>query len=311
MRPEYYADVFRRYATYCRNYGKNQLYKIACGACDFNYAWTEVLMREAAKYMDGLSLHYYVVPNTWEAKGSATDFDESEWFSLLKKALLLDGMIAKHAKSMDRHDPQKRVGLIVDEWGTWYDVEPGTNPGFLYQQNTLRDALVAGIALNILNAHCDRVRMANLAQTVNVLQAPILTEGEKMILTPTYHVFEMFKDHQDADRLPCRLVCRPYTHKSKSIPAVSASASRSDQGTVFLSLCNLDPSREVDLACELCWMRPDRVSGRILTADAVNRGNTFEKPDSVHPAPFDAVKTDGSILRTALPPKSVVTLSIK
>jgi alpha-N-arabinofuranosidase len=151
MRPEFYADQFRRYATYCRNLGGNKLYKIACGAHDVDYNWTEVLMREAAKYMDGLSLHYYVSPETWEHKGSATRFDESEWFAIMKKILLLDGMIANHSKIMDRFDPERRVGLIIDEWGAWYDVEPGTNPGFLYQQNTLRDALVAGTALNILN----------------------------------------------------------------------------------------------------------------------------------------------------------------
>jgi alpha-N-arabinofuranosidase len=311
MRPEFYADQFRRYAAFCRNYGGNKLYKIAGGACDVNYAWTEVLMREAAEFTDGLSLHYYVLPGNWESKGSATRFGEAEWFAVMKKALLLDRMIARHSKIMDRYDPEKRVGLIVDEWGAWYDVEPGTNPGFLYQQNTLRDALVAGIVLNILNNHCGRVHMANIAQTVNVLQALILTEGGKMITTPTYHVFEMYKDHQGATLLPIKLTCSSYRLGEKAVPAVSASCSRADDGTANLSLCNLDPAREMTLACEIRGMKPARADGRILTADAIHSGNTFENPDVVHPVPFDDVKTDGGILRIALPAKSVVALEIK
>jgi len=187
MRPEYYADLYRRYQTYVRHYSGNRVYKVACGPTG-DYRWTEVLMREAGRWMDGLSLHYYTLPGTWEKKGSATQFDESEWFSTLRNALHMEELIRRHSAIMDRYDPQRRVGLIVDEWGTWYDVEPGTNPGFLYQQNTLRDALVAGIHLNIFNNHAERVKMANIAQTVNVLQAMILTDGPRMIVTPTYHV---------------------------------------------------------------------------------------------------------------------------
>jgi alpha-L-arabinofuranosidase len=310
MRPEFYADEYRRYATYCRNFGKNRLYKIACGAHNVDYRWTEVLMREAGRFMDGLSLHYYVVPGPWDAKGSATQFGGDEWFSVLQKTLLLDGMIARHAKIMDRYDPEKRVGLIVDEWGTWYDVEPGTNPGFLFQQNTLRDALAAGIALNILNHHCDRVYMANIAQTVNVLQAMVLTEGAKMVLTPTYHVFEMYKKHQDATLLPHTLQCSPYRNGKKAVPAVSASCSRSDDGTVNVSLCNLDPEHAVDLACEIHGLKPTRVAGRILTADTITRRNTYDEPAAVKPAPFDGIKFKGGTLWIDLPARSVVTLEI-
>ncbi len=310
MRPEFYADQYRRYATYCRNFDKNKLYKIACGAADVNFDWTEVLMREAGKFMDGLSLHYYVVPRTWETKGSATLFGENEWFAVMQKILLLDGMIARHAKIMDRYDPEKRIGLIVDEWGAWYDVEPGTNPGFLYQQNTLRDALVAGIALNIFNNHCGRVRMANIAQTINVLQAMVLTEGAKMVLTPTYHVFEMYKKHQDATLLPHVLKGPFYRHGKKTIRAVNASASRAGNGTINLSLCNLDPAREIDLLCEIRGMKPARVGGRILTAEAINRCNSFSEPGVVKPAAFDGAKIEGGSLRIALPARSVVTLEI-
>jgi alpha-N-arabinofuranosidase len=311
MRPEYYADQFRRYAIYCRNLGGNKLYKIACGASDADYRWTEVLMREAAKFMDGLSLHYYVLPGNWESKGSATRFGESEWFTVMRKTLLMDELIAKHSEIMDRFDPERRVGLIVDEWGAWYDVEPGTNPGFLYQQSTLRDALVAATTLNILNNHCERVQMANIAQTVNVLQALILTEGEKMLLTPTYHAFEMFKDHQDAVRLPIELEGPMYGSGEESIPAVNGSASRAESGGILLTLCQLDPARGCELECKLDGMKPVSVSGRILTADAFNRGNTFESPDAVRPVPFDGAILQGDAIRISLPPRSVVTLEIK
>ncbi|MBN1429881.1 MAG: alpha-N-arabinofuranosidase [Anaerolineae bacterium] len=311
MRPEYYADQYRRYATYCRNFGENRLYKIACGASDSNYNWTEVLMREAGSFFDGLSLHYYTLPNTWEAKGSATQFDESEWFTTLKKALFMDELIAGHSNIMDRYDAERRVGLIVDEWGAWYDVEPGTNPGFLYQQNTLRDALLAGVTLNIFNNHCERVYMANIAQTINVLQAMVLTEGKQMLLTPTYHVFEMYKTHQGATRLPIELTGAPYTNGEETIPAINASASRDDEGKVCLSLCNLDPEQEMVVSCQLRGMNPVRASGRVLTANAINAHNTFEKPETVKPAEFDEMTLSDDSLSVNLPAKSVVVLEIE
>ena len=193
MRAEYYADLFRQYAVYCREYGENKLFRIAGGAPGDNYEWTRVLMREAGAMMDGLSLHYYVETRFQEhsQKNYATEFDETGWFSFLEGALRMDTLITGHSAVMDQYDPQKRVALVVDEWGAWYEVEKGTNPGFLYQQNTMRDALIASITLDIFNAHSDRVRIANLAQTINVLQAPILTDGGTIILTPTYHVFDL------------------------------------------------------------------------------------------------------------------------
>jgi alpha-N-arabinofuranosidase len=310
MRPEYYADLYRRYATYCRNFGRSRLYKIASGSHDADYNWTDVLMREASSLFDGLSLHYYTVPGAWSAKGSATQFGEGEWFTTLKKALFMDELVARHSTIMDRYDPEKRVGLIVDEWGTWYDVEPGTNPGFLYQQNSLRDALVAGLTLNIFNRHCARVTMANIAQTINVLQAMILTEGDKMVLTPTYHVFEMYKDHQDATLLPIAIDCAPYEHGGESIPALSASASRDEAGKIHLSLCNLDPGRAMSIACELRGAGPSRVTGRLLTAGAINAHNTFDRPEAVKPAAFDGARLAGGSLQVDLPAKSVVVLEI-
>jgi alpha-N-arabinofuranosidase len=311
MRPEFYADHYRRYATYCRNFGKNKLYKIACGAASDDYRWTEVLMREAGKHFDGLSLHHYILPGTWESKGSATEFDEDAWFSVLKKALAMDDLIAKHSAIMDQFDGEKRVGLIVDEWGTWYDPTPGTNPGFLEQQNTLRDALVAGVILNIFNNHSDRVQMANLAQTVNVLQAPILTRGAEMVLTPTYHVFEMYKSHQDATLLPVSLKSEPFAHGQEELPAVSASASKGTDGIVRLSLCNIDPGQTHTVWCEMRGVQMTRVAGRVLTAGAINAHNTFDQPDAVRPASFHGAAINGFSLKVDLPAKSVVVLEIE
>jgi alpha-N-arabinofuranosidase len=310
MRPEFYADQYRRYSTYCRNLGRNRLFKIACGASSADYRWTEVLMREATRFCDGLSLHHYTVPGTWQAKGSATQFDEEAWFVTLQKARFMDELVTKHATIMDHYDPERRVAMVVDEWGTWYDVEPGTRPGFLYQQNTLRDALVAGMTLNILNQHSERVRIANIAQTVNVLQAMILTQDENMLVTPTYHVFGMYKVHHDAELLPVSVDCVDYAYGDESLPAVSASASRDAQGQVHLSLCNLDPHRSLSLSCEIRGAAMTGVDGQALTAEAMQAHNTFEQPDAVKPCSFDGAKIEGERLSVNLPSKSVVVLSL-
>lgn len=310
MRPEFYADQYHRYATYCRNLGENRLYKIACGASNDNYHWTDVLMREAGKRMDGLSLHYYTVTGNWREKGSATDFNEDKWFHTLQKALFMEELITRHANIMDGYDPEKRVGLFVDEWGTWHDVEPGTNPGFLYQQNTLRDALVAGLTLNIFNQHSDRVRGANIAQTVNVLQAMVLTQGDMLVLTPSYHVFEMYKVHQNATVIPTDIKSTSYTFGEHTIPAISASASRSDDGKVYLSLCNLDPNHKQRLVCEIRGMKLVTIRGRILTGETINAHNTFEHPNVVEPQPFSGVTLTDNRIEGDLPAKSVVVLEL-
>jgi len=312
MRAEYYADLYRRYQTYVRNYGDNTIYKIAGGANSNDYHWTEVLMKEAARFMDGLSVHYYTVPGEWSKKGSATHFSEDEWFITMKKALHMDELVTKHSTIMDKYDPQKRVGLIVDEWGTWFDVEPGTNPGFLYQQNTIRDALVAGITLNIFNNHSDRVQMANIAQTVNVLQAMILTEGEKMILTPTYHVFNMYKVHQNAVALQVDSQLSAYENGDDSIPEVHASASKDQSGNINMSLCNVNTKSSSTVTIELRGLENNvvkAVNGMILKADKINDHNTFENPESIKLEKFDRIEIDGEKIVVQLPPMSVVQLS--
>ncbi len=313
MRAEYYSDLYRRYQTYVRNYAGNKIYKIAGGANSDDYNWTEVLMKQAHRMMDGLSIHYYTVPGDWQDKGSAVDFAEDEWFITLKKAYRMDELITKHSKIMDQYDPQKRVGLIVDEWGTWFNVEKGTNPGFLYQQNTLRDALVAGLHFHIFHNHNERVQMANIAQTVNVLQAMILTEGENMILTPTYHVFNMYKVHQDAERIAVQASIGNYGHKGETLPQVSVTASKNEKGRIHISLCNIDPSNKAELSIELRGLsgKDATVSGTVLTAGSMNAHNTFEQPEVVKPVEFHAVDLTGSTLSVCLPAMSVVTLAIE
>jgi alpha-N-arabinofuranosidase len=312
MTPEYYSDQYRRYNTFVKNYGTNRITRFACGANGADYKWTEVLMANVGRRMNGLSLHYYTVPSgDWGRKGSATQFNEAVWHGTFRRTLEMENLIKRHGAIMDKADPEKRIGMIVDEWGTWYDVEPGTNPGFLYQQNSLRDALVAGINLNLFNQHCDRVKMANIAQTINVLQAMILTDKEKMVVTPTGYVFELFVPHQDATLLPSELTCADYTLGNDRVPGLSVSVSRNQAGLIHLTLCNLNPNQPAELACELQGAAAKSVTGRVLTADAITAHNTFAQPDAVKPAAFNGARVTPTGLTITLPPKSVVALAVQ
>jgi alpha-N-arabinofuranosidase len=314
MSPEFYADNYLRYNTFIKNYPGSTISRIACGPNGDNYHWTEVLMSRASRRMNGLALHYYTIPRDRtppdRKRGSAIEFSEQEWHDTLRKTLRMEEFVTKHSAIMDKHDPQKRVGLVVDEWGTWYDVEPGTNGGFLYQQNTLRDAIVAALNLHIFHAHADRVTMANIAQIINVLQSVILTDKEKMIVTPTYHVFEMFNVHQDARLLPTNLVTPDYVVGQNQIPAVSASASRAKSGKIHLSFANCDPNLPATVECTLTGATAKSAAGRILTAPAMNTHNTFAAPAAIKPAPFTGATWSGHTLTVALPAKSVVILEV-
>jgi alpha-N-arabinofuranosidase len=311
MRAEHYADLYRQYATYCRHFGggKNKLYKIACG---FLEDWNETIIRECGRFMDGLSIHYYAFTTSWEKKGPATGFPVSEWFSNLNFALKIEGFIARTSGQLDRHDPDKRIGIIMDEWGNWHLPEPGSNPAFLYQQNTVRDALVAGLSLNIFNKHAARVHMANIAQTVNVLQAMILTEGPKMVLTPTYHVFDLYKGHQDATLLPTHVKCGDYSMDGNpdKIPQISASASRAEGGKILLTLCNLHHEKTAKVKVDLRGADAKTVTGRIVTGPKMDSMNTFEKPTAVTAQAFDETNVSRAGLNVALPPASVVALEL-
>ncbi|WP_374164835.1 alpha-N-arabinofuranosidase [Arcticibacter sp. MXS-1] len=313
MTAEYYSDLYKRYATYARNYPGAELKKIASGASDWNTNWTEVMMKNVpANQMWGLSLHYYTIPTgKWGKKGSATQFDEKEYFNTMKNCLAMDEIVKRHAAVMDKYDPQKKVALVVDEWGVWTDVEPGTNPGFLYQQNTMRDALIAGTTLNIFNNHCDRVRVANLAQTVNVLQALILTEKEKMLLTPTYHVFDLYKAHMDAKLIPVQFTGPDYAAGEDKIPAVNASASIDSKGVVHISLVNIDPAKKVTVSSAIEGVKWSGVKGEIVTSAKFNDYNSFDTPNKVKSAAFNGARKNGNKLTVELPPLSVVMLELK
>jgi alpha-N-arabinofuranosidase len=310
MTADFYADQFRRYATFCRNYGDNRLFKIAGGANSEDYSWTETLMKKVPyNLMNGISLHYYTTD--WRSKGPATGFGEDRYFDVLKRCLHIKEVIDRHMEIMDQYDPQRRVALAFDEWGTWYDVEPGTNPGFLFQQNSMRDALVAALTLNYLNARCERVRMANIAQTINVLQALIFTDGEKMLLTPTYHIYNMYKVHQDATLLPQTLEGPDYVMGSDSLPAISASASMDPSGVIHLSLVNIDPEQAVQMEVELRGKEKGKVSGQLLTSELMDSHNTFSDPEEVVPVGFDGATFKKGKIELTIPARSVVVLEVE
>ncbi|NKF24208.1 alpha-N-arabinofuranosidase [Solimonas marina] len=310
MRPEYAADLYRRYQTFVKSPATQHIDKIAPGANVDDYHWTDVMMKVAGKFMDGLSLHYYTIPGNFEHKKSATDFDENDWAETMQKAHYMDELITRHSAIMDKYDPDKKVALVVDEWGTWYLPTPGTNPGFLQQQNTLRDALVAAIHLNIFQHHTDRVRMANIAQMVNVLQAMIFTQGDRMVLTPTYHVFMMYKPFMDATHLPLDVESPIYRHGDWSVPQISSAAARGKDGQVYIALANLDPEHAAPVSIKLDGTAARRVSGRILTAKTMNAMNTFAEPDKLVPTAFDGAKIRSGRLSAELPAKSVVVLEL-
>lgn len=326
MSAQHYAEEVRRYATFCRNHGDNVLYKIAAGASDADYAWTETLMKaisclgctkEPRNIFQGLSFHYYTVPGPWEHKGSATDFDEAEYYTTMAKARHVEEIIRGHSAVMDVYDPGKKVGLVLDEWGTWFDVEPGTNPGFLYQQNTMRDALVASVHFDAFHRHADRLSMANIAQTVNVLQAMILTDPDSgaLVLTPTYHVFAMNAGHHDAAALDVHLSGAGTTAvDGGDLELVSASASIKD-GTALVSLSNLDAGSATSVVLDLRGRTVTGHRSRVLSAASVQAHNTPDSPEAVTVQDHDGVSVSedafGQGLRVDLPPHSYVTVELQ
>ena len=307
MTAEYYANVYRQYATFM----SGKLFRIASGANGSDYHWTEILMRDVPHHLlDGVALHHYSVID-WNKKGSATVFSENEYAATLKQALRMEELVTKHSAIMDKYDPGKKIALVVDEWGSWYDVEQGTNPGFLYQQNTLRDALLAGVTLNIFNNHSDRVRMANLAQTVNVLQAVILTNGSQLVLTPTYHVMEMYNVHHDATLLPVQVKTDLYVLGDIQLPVVSASSSKDVNGITHISLVNIHPQKSETVTLELPEKNYQSVTGKILTAQKIQDFNSFEKPELIKPVVFKDASVKDNLLTIKLPPHSIVVLEVK
>ncbi|MDB5247303.1 MAG: alpha-N-arabinofuranosidase [Segetibacter sp.] len=312
MQPAYYADTYRKYATFMTDWTNGGgLFRIASGANSADYNWTETLMKNIPTNMlGGIALHHYSVIN-WAQKGPDVDFTEDQYFTTMQSALFMDSLIIKHVAIMDKYDPRKRVALVVDEWGGWYEVQKGTNPGFLYQQNSMRDAMIAGATLNIFNNHSDRVKIANLAQAINVLQAVILTDKEKMILTPTFHVMEMYNVHQDATLIPLTINTSDYVVGNKKLPAVSASASKDSLGITHISLANIDARKEQQVSINTSGLNLKTVSGRILSSQKLQDINSFENPDKIRPAIYNGASLKGNTLTVKMPPFSVVVLELK
>jgi len=312
MKADYYANEFRKYATFMSDWeNTGGIVRIASGASDEDYNWTDTLMKNIPLNMlGGVALHHYSVID-WSNKGDAVDFSEEQYFKTMTEALKMDELVTKHSAIMDKYDPNKNVALVVDEWGGWYDVEQGTNPGFLYQQNTMRDAMIAGVTLNIFNNHADRVRMANLAQTVNVLQAVVLTEGEKILLTPTYHVMKMYNVHQDAQLLPVSFESPAYSFNGETLPAISASASRDKNGSVHISLVNIDANNENSIEFSFEDLGVKTFTAMILSSEKLQDHNTFDNPNKIHPKTFKEFKIKNGNLSITLPPFSVVMLEGK
>jgi alpha-N-arabinofuranosidase len=311
MRPEYYADLYRNHVAFLRNMGDNRLYKIACGPYGDDLHWTDVLMRETQprKLMHAMGMHFYC--GSGREKQPAAEFDDEDWYFLLKTALRMDELLTTQIAVMDRHDPDDRVGMLVDEWGTWHAVEPGTNERFLYQQNTMRDAVAASITLDIFHKHCRRVHGANIAQTVNVLQAMILTRGEAMLLTPTYHVFDMYSRHHDAVHLPCDVRSETVSCADVEVPALSACATRADDGSVHLTMTNLHVSREFTVSVTLHGYRGQQLEARVLCGDSPQAHNTFEEPTTLHPRDLAGVQQTDAGIEVPLPPASVAAVTLR
>ena len=321
MTPEYYGNLYRRYQTYVRDYNKDRkIFKVSCGPNADDYEWIDAVMKTCFRapapeqfhgFMDGMSLHYYTVPHDWDVKGSATDFTDKEWYLTLRKTLKMKEIIETQAAIMDKYDKKRQVGIIVDEWGTWYDCEPGTNPGFLYQQNTIRDAVVAGVNLNIFNKHADRVLMANIAQMVNVLQAVILTDGEKMILTPTYHVFDMYKCHQGAELVSSYVENETIgLEEENMVPALSESVSIGKDGRLHVTIANLSIDKSYDIDGVVTDSEIKGVSGEVVTGE-IHEHNTFDAPENVVKKSFDDCQIVDNKLKFTVPAASVLHLSVE
>jgi alpha-N-arabinofuranosidase len=303
---------YRKFATFMSDWeNTGGLTRIASGSNSADYNWTETLMKDIPLNMlGGVGIHHYAVID-WAKKGDGIDYTEFEYFQTMKSALKMEELVTKHSAIMDKYDPEKKVAMIVDEWGAWYEVEKGTNPGFLYQQNTMRDAVLAGATLNIFNNHADRVRMANLAQCVNVLQAVILTDNAKMILTPTYHVMQLYSVHQDAQQLPISLKSPLYTYNGETLPALSASASKDKMGLVHISLVNIDSKKENIVEIDLTELGVKSFSGQIIGASKLQDHNSFDNPSKIQPVIFKGFEIKKGKLKITIPAFSVVVLESK
>jgi alpha-N-arabinofuranosidase len=311
MTPEYYSNLFRQYATFVKAPRGHEPKIVASGGHDEGTNWVDVLTSNVPRGLNAISHHYYTIPGkAWSNKGNSVGFSEEEWISTLAHTIRIDGYIAANEKILEAKDPENKTAFYVDEWGTWYAPEPGREPGFLYQQNSMRDAVVAGLNFNIFHRHARRVQMTNIAQMVNVLQAMILTDGPKMALTPTYHAFQMYIPFQGATSLPTDVTTPDYTLGAETVPAVSASAARDTQGRLELALVNTDPHRAAVVTTTVAGASVKTAQGRVLTAKAMDAHNTPDNPEVVAPVKL-AGKRDGNRFVFTLPPMSVTVVALQ
>lgn len=306
MRPEYYADLYRRFQTFVRS--RQNIYKIGCGANSNDTNWTETVLKTAGRFMDGISWHNYTFENGWDNKGSSDSFDSDGWYDNLYDVERMRKRLKDQIAVMDSCDPDGKVDLIVDEWGNWYDCIPGTNPGFLYQQNTIRDAVTGMVILHMFHNANRRVKMANIAQMVNVLQSMVLTEGERMTVTPTYYLFKMMKAHQDAELVDVAYDEKRFETKNGIIPKMSISASEKD-GVITITAANtsLDEDEKLEIELDSDFLS---VSAEVLTADNMCDVNTFDEPDKIVPKPL-AAKLEGRSVKINVPHMSIVAITLK
>ncbi len=312
MTPEYYSDELRKFSGFYHRNPANPTTRVASGANSGDVNWTDVVMKNANKQIDALSLHYYTIPSgNWDKKGAATGFTAQEWTNTFAQTLRMDKLITDHSAVMDKYDPKKRVGLFVDEWGTWYDVEKGTEPGHLYQLNTLRDGVLAAANFNIFHHHADRVRLTAIAQTINVLQAMILTKDDQIALTPTYYAYQMYVPFQDATSIPLDVTAPNFTMGDKTLPAFNVSAAKGANGHIYIGVANMDPNDDVNFTVDLGTLKAKTVSGQVLTAAKMDAYNDFGKPAAVAPVAYKGGKLKGASLSLAIPAKSVVVVEVQ
>ena len=319
MTVDYYLSQLKIYSRFVRNFnpaqeGKGQMLKIAVGPGDAGTEWTDAIMKAYKTHdwswdINGLSLHSYTVVK-WPPSFASVGFGTPEYSRLLKSTLEMEDLVTKQSAVMDKYDPEKKVALVVDEWGAWYAPLPGSNPGFLVQQNSLRDAVLASLNLNIFARHADRVRMANIAQMINVLQAMIVTDKEKMVLTPTYHVFRMYMPFQDATSVPVTFDAGAYTNGDIRLPRLDAIAAKDASGKLWLAITNLDPQKPAEIEAELAGIRVKSATGETLTAPKVDSVNSFEAPNAVVPKSVSVKAQDGKLALT-LEPKSITVVVIE